>query len=400
MKYWIDSSETVNHTITLKQTIKDVPAGKYTLSVYSMGGDGGQATISAFDQSSESKIATGWNIWDKVAVVFEIDGTKDVPIQITIEGPPGAYGYIDEVSLKPYTDTDVPVVKPTPEDADIFVEYVPNIGDDFIKGVDISSLIALEQSGVQFYNQAGKVEDICKTLKDAGTNYVRVRVWHNPYDEDGNGYGGGNNDLEKAIQIGKRATAAGMRVLIDFHYSDFWADPAKQKAPKAWENYTVAQKEEAVYNYTKASLQALRDAGVDVGMVQVGNETNNGICGEKEWANMATLMSAGSKAIREVDENILIALHFTNPETPGRYTSIAKTLNDYSVDYDVFATSYYPFWHGSLTNLTTVLKSVADTYDKKVMVAETSYVYTEEDTDGHENSATKEGGQEIGRAHV
>ena len=397
IKYWIDSSEIVSHTITLQQTVKDLPAGKYTLSVYSMGGDGGKVILNALDESGEAAATQGWNIWEKVYLVFETTETKDVPIQITIEGSPNAYGYIDEVSLKTYEDSDVPKPdeKPIPEQGDLFIDYVPGISDDFIRGMDISSLIALEESGVQFYNKAGNVQDICKTLKESGTNYVRVRVWNNPYDANGNGYGGGNNDLAKAIQIGKRATQAGMKVLVDFHYSDFWADPAKQKAPKAWESYSLEEKKLAVYEYTKTSLQALLAAGVDVGMIQVGNETTNGFCGETDWANMCALFNEGSRAIREIDANILIALHFTNPETSGKYAKIAKTLNEYNVDYDVFASSYYPFWHGTLSNLTSVLKNVADTYGKKVMVAETSYVYTKEDTDGHENSAPKESGQDL-----
>src|SRR5690606_42151723 len=112
-----------------------------------------------------------------------------------------------------------------PVKGDIFVERIPGIDDDFIKGVDVSSIIALEDSGVKFYNKAGKKQDIFKTLEQSGVNYVRVRSWNDPYESKGNGYGGGNNDIEKAIEIGKRATASGMHVLMDFHYSDFWADP-------------------------------------------------------------------------------------------------------------------------------------------------------------------------------
>ena len=141
-------------------------------------------------------------------------------------------------------------------------------------------------------------------------NYIRIRVWNNPYDANGNGYGGGNNDLDKAVRMGQWATRAGMKVLIDFHYSDFWADPAKQQAPKAWSNYTIDQKEAAVEEFTRSSLVTLIDAGVDVGMVQVGNETNGHICGESDWVNMSRIFNAGSKAIRSVSEekskNIMI----------------------------------------------------------------------------------------------
>ena len=159
-------------------------------------------------------------------------------------------------------------------------------------------------------------------LADAGVNWVRIRVWNDPYDADGNGYGGGNCDVEAAKIMGQWATEAGLKVLIDFHYSDFWADPGKQMVPKAWQGFTADQKAEAAEEYTYESLKTLLDAGVDVGMVQVGNETTGSICGERNWTNMAKIYSAGSTAIRtisaEYEKDILVAVHFTNPEPEGR----------------------------------------------------------------------------------
>lgn len=116
----------------------------------------------------------------------------------------------------------------------INIEKVTGISDETIRGVDVSSVISLENSGVKFFNFEGEEQDIFKTLAESGVNYIRVRVWNNPYDSEGNGYGGGNNDIDTAIEIGKRATQYGMKLLVDFHYSDFWADPAKQQAPKEW----------------------------------------------------------------------------------------------------------------------------------------------------------------------
>ena len=184
-----------------------------------------------------------------------------------------------------------------------------------------------------------------------------------PEDADG----GGNNDIETAKKIGTWATKAGMRVLIDFHYSDFWADPSKQRAPKEWEDLSVDEKAVALRMYTEDSLNALIDAGVDVGMVQIGNETTTGFCGEKEWEDMCTLFKAGSEAVRGIDKDILIAIHFTNPEKAGLQSGYAANLASYGdegVSYDVFASSYYPFWHGSLGNLKSVLSVIATTYGK------------------------------------
>lgn len=272
-----------------------------------------------------------------------------------------------------------------PVEAGIVVKKVENLPADFINGMDISSILALEKSGVTYRDWDGQTADIFDVLESADVNYVRVRVWNDPFDAAGNGYGGGDNDIDAAVAIGKRATAHGMKLLVDFHYSDFWADPAKQKAPKAWSAMTVAEKATATEAYTRDSLTQLKDAGVDVGMVQVGNETNNGVAGVTGFPNMAQIFNAGSKAVRAVYPDALVAVHFTNPERAGSYAAIAKNLDTNKVDYDVFASSYYPFWHGTLSNLTSVLTTVANTYGKKVMVAETSWNHTLEDGDGHEN---------------
>ena len=268
---------------------------------------------------------------------------------------------------------------------DFYVEKVEDLPDDFIKGVDISTLIAQEQSGVKYYDLNGKEVDLIDYLAQNSVNYIRIRVWNNPYDSDGNGYGGGNNDLDKAIEIGKRATEAGLNVLVDFHYSDFWADPGRQLAPKAWQEMTVDEKATALYEYTKDSLLELKKAGVNVTMVQVGNETTgSGIAGEK-GIEKYQLFKEGSRAIREIDPGIQIALHFTNPEKTDTILNFAKGLSDYAIDYDVFATSYYSYWHGKLENLTNVLQQISQDYNKKTLIAETSYAYTLEDGDGHGN---------------
>lgn len=272
-----------------------------------------------------------------------------------------------------------------PVDAGIVVQKVEGMPEGFMRGVDVSTALSLEESGVTFRDTHGQVADLFDVLADSGVTDVRVRVWNDPWDAEGHGYGAGNVDVARAVEIGERATAAGLGVLVDFHYSDFWADPSKQMAPKAWAGLPVAEKAAAVETYTAESLQAFEDAGVDVTMVQVGNETNNGIAGVTGWDDMAQIFSAGSAAVREVLPDALVALHFTNPESAGRYAGYAAELAARNVDYDVFASSYYPFWHGTLSNLTSVLSDVATTYGKKVMVAETSWARTLEDGDGQVN---------------
>ena len=272
----------------------------------------------------------------------------------------------------------------------VVLEPIEGLSEDFLFGCDVSTLIAQENSGVVYYNTEGKAQDPLLTLAENGVNMVRIRVWNDPYDENGNGYGGGNCDTANAIAIGKRATQYEMECFIDYHYSDFWSDPAKQMCPKAWEGMSISEKEKAIYDYTKESLGQILKAGVNVTMVQIGNEITSGMSGEYDWANITTLLKSASKAVRELstqyDKDIEIAVHFTNPEKAGRYAKLAKTLDDYQVDYDIFASSYYSFWHGTLDNLTKVLDEVATKYDKKVMVAEISYAYTYEDGDGHKNT--------------
>ena len=263
----------------------------------------------------------------------------------------------------------------------LYVSSVENLSSDFIMGMDASCVPSLEDSGVRYYDFDGSEKDVYEILSQNGINYIRVRVWNDPFDAKGNGYGGGNCDIENAIEIGKRATKYGLKLLVNFHYSDFWADPAKQMVPKAWTDMNVDEKAEALYQYTKDSLEKLVNAGVDVGMVQIGNETNGYMCGEKNWTNIAKLMNAGSKATREVCPTALVALHFANPEKVSNYKNYAYYLSSQRVDYDVFASSYYPFWHGTLDNLAEILNYVTETYGKKTMIAETAYVNTLEDTD-------------------
>ena len=267
---------------------------------------------------------------------------------------------------------------------------VENLPEDFIFGMDASSVLVEEKSGVKYYGFDGQEQDVFKTLSESGINYIRLRVWNDPYDENGNGYGGGNNDVPTAIELGKRATEYGMKVCIDYHYSDFWADPKRQHAPKAWEGMDVEEKSVALYDFTKDSLTHLLDAGVDVGMIQIGNEINYGMSGETKFENVVTLLKSGSKAIREVSaeygKDINIVVHYTRITAKGDVLDLVSKLCDNDLDFDMIGMSYYPFWDGGMDNMSRVLELIQERYGKKAFLAETSYAYTTEDGDGSGNS--------------
>jgi len=277
-----------------------------------------------------------------------------------------------------------------PEESTIYVEPVDGISDDFYRGMDASAVLALENSGVKYYNFDGEEQDVFMTLAQAGVNYIRLRVWNDPYDENGNGYGGGNNDVATAIALGQRATQYGMKVCIDFHYSDFWADPKKQFVPKAWEGMNIEEKADALYNYTLDSLTQILEAGVNVGMVQIGNEINNGMSGETDVTNVRKLLTAGSKAVREATadsgKDILVAVHYTNIDDMKKLDTLLTGLQVKEIDYDIVGLSFYPYWHGTMDDLKNAIIHIRDTYDKKVYVAENAYCYTAEDGDGSANS--------------
>ena len=281
---------------------------------------------------------------------------------------------------------------PYNDDAGIFVQPVSGMPDKFIFGADISSVIALEKSGVKFFNFDGKEQDIFKTLKEAGINYIRVRIWNDPFDSRGRGFGGGNCDVENAAAIAARAKKYGLKLFLNFHYSDFWADPSKQMVPRAWANMDIEKKAAALEEFTANALRKIGKKG-SIGMVQLGNETNSAMSGENDWVKISALLNAGARAVRAYDKNIKIAVHFTDPHA-GRYANHAETLQNNNVDYDVFASSYYPFWHGTLENLTDQLSMIRRDFGREVLIAETAYAYTAEDGDCFANTVSDSKGLE------
>lgn len=285
-------------------------------------------------------------------------------------------------SKEPEIDTAV-------DNDDIIVAKVKNLSSDFIMGMDISSVITEFNSGVVYRDYNGKeidnVTDFCKFLAENGINHIRVRVWNNPYDSNGNGYGGGNNDVATAKKIADACRSAGIKMLVDFHCSDFWADPGKQMVPKAWKGYTVDEKVKAVEKFINESLNAIDASKNVVDMVQVGNETTGRFVGETETDVMCRLFSAGSKGVKEYNSDAKVVIHVESPQKKT-LTTWSDNLEKYNVDYDILGTSYYPYWHGTLSNLKDEISYVKTKHNKDAMVVETSYAYTLDDSDGWANT--------------
>lgn len=217
------------------------------------------------------------------------------------------------------------------KDAPINVTKVNNLSSDFIMGMDISSMISELQSGVVYRDYDGNelktLDDICRFIKEQGINHIRVRVWNNPYDANGNGYGGGNNDVAKAKEFADACRNAGLKMLVDFHCSDLWTDPGKQQEPKAWKGYTLEQKKEALNTYITESLNTIDPSKDVVDMVQVGNETTGGFIGETNVSNMCVLFSAGATGVEMYNPDVKVVIHVESPHkgTMVTWAKICRT---------------------------------------------------------------------------
>lgn len=266
-----------------------------------------------------------------------------------------------------------------------------------IKGMDISMLPEIEALGAEFYD-GGEKEDLLAILKRYDVNTIRIRLWNHPYDEEGRPYGGGTNDLDSVIQLAKRVQEKGFDFLLDFHYSDFWTDPRKQVKPKAWEGLDYNALKREVYCYTKEVLDALDENGIRPDIVQVGNEITNGflwpegqlptyqncVSGQapREYENMFGLLKEGIRAVREKDNKIKILLHLDYGGDNGLYREWFDAAERSSVDYDIIGLSYYPYWHGTLQDLSRNLNDISKRYEKDTVVAETAYGFTTKDMEG------------------
>ena len=275
-------------------------------------------------------------------------------------------------------------------DAAVQVNPIKNLPADFIKGADVSMLPELESLGGKFYDMDGTQMDELAIMKKYGINWIRLRIWNNPVHENGGGY----TTAERALAMTKRAHALGMKVLIDFHYSDFWADPGKQWAPKAWEKHNAKQVQKDVYSYTKKVLGDFKKAGQLPEMVQVGNEITNGMIwplgklpSEDNGKTLASFVESGLKAVHDTDKNIKTMIHIDKGGDNGASQAFYNQLiKDNGVnDFDIIGLSYYPFWHGNMKAMQQNIDDLSQRYNKDVIIVETAFGYTNENFDDMKN---------------
>ena len=263
----------------------------------------------------------------------------------------------------------------------------------FVKGMDLSTLLELERCGAKYYDN-GEERDLLAIMKSYDVDTIRIRLWNDPWSETGESYGAGENDLKTSLEIAKRVTAAGFGVLLNFHYSDFWADPGKQIKPKAWADYGVKELEQAVYDYTLESMRTFLDAGVNITMVQVGNELSNGLLWQEgkvpNYDNIATFVNAGIRAVRKADAAIPVMIHLDNGGNNALYREWFDNFTKRGEDFEIIGLSYYPFWHGSLQMLNDNMNDIAERYGKDLVIAEVSMGYTMEDYKNYEKLSDEE----------
>jgi arabinogalactan endo-1,4-beta-galactosidase len=250
-----------------------------------------------------------------------------------------------------------------------------------ILGADVSSLQHALDLGAKYYDENGSQDDPLQILKDHGVNYIRLRVWVNP----SNGY----NNKFRVIQFAPSISSRNMKLLINLHYSDTWADPDHQAKPAAWAAHPFDQLQADVYDYTYDVCGSLKSAGVTPNMVQIGNEINSGMLlpdgSTSNWSNLAALLKQGYNAVKACSPSIQVMLHIANAGDKTGVLQWFENAKSHGVEWDVTGLSYYSYWHGTTSAMTNTVKEMMSSYGKPVIIAETAYPFTLSENDDEKN---------------
>jgi len=365
------------YTTELRQTVSGFSTGWYTLRAWVKSGSATPGAALDVTRIGLESCGSTWryqtvpsteqdNNWLQVAVSAYVTAGSCVVTLRTSTTVGGAWAQFDNLTI-----TQEQIKRP-------------------IRGMDISSLPKNEAYGASYKNAGGVATNAITVLKDSGVNYARIKVWLNPAD--------GYNNKARVLALATRAKAAGMGLLIDFHYSDTWADPGAQKIPAAWSTYNISQLATAVSTHTTDVLTALKNQGTPADMVQIGNEINPGMLitggaasgAVSNWSNLGTLLKAGANATRAVQPTAKIVLHLTNLN--NGVSTLQTWYNNavaQGVTFDVIGLSFYGYWHGSLTSLQSGANTLLTAFPtKQLAVVETAYGFTTAQDDAEANIFT------------
>ncbi|MCE6998686.1 glycosyl hydrolase 53 family protein [Saccharothrix sp. S26] len=256
-----------------------------------------------------------------------------------------------------------------------------DVGDTSImRGADVSTLQRAADLGTRFYRPDGVQADPLDILKSAGVNYARLRIWNNPRS--------GYNNKDKVLQYARTVKAKGLKLMVDFHYSDTWADPGKQFKPAAWADHGITQLQTDVYNHTYDVCTSLKAQGTAPDSVQIGNEINTGMLWDDgrvvngNYYNLGLLLKAGYNATKACNSGTQVVIHTARVESGAR--SFYDGIRAQGVQWDVTGLSYYCFWHGGMANMANVVSDMKSRYGKPVVIVETAYPFT---TTNHDSTA-------------
>lgn len=257
-------------------------------------------------------------------------------------------------------------------------------------GIDVSTYFEEIDNGAKYYQDNKEIDPLKEFIKN-DVKQMRIRVWVNPYSENGCKYLGGTCDLNNFLRLARLAKSYGYDIYLDLHYSDFWADPGKQTKPKDWMKLSFDELVKKVYNYTIDVLKIIKKENIDLKMIQVGNEITNGMlwpdgrlieheeAPRTNYENLSKLLKAGLSACHELYPNADRMLHLERSYDLKTYEEFFTNMQNYGVEYEVIGASYYPYWHGTMEELFKNLCHQRKLFNKKLVIAELGYAFTLED---------------------
>ncbi|MFD0313203.1 glycoside hydrolase family 53 protein [Streptomyces flavalbus] len=356
LSHWSSSA----YKVETYQYLSGLANGSYQLTAWVRSGGGQNAAYIALKNCGGAEQRTDLPVsstgWIRIVVPVNVTGNQ-CTISVNSDANAGNWINVDDLTLTSGSSSTA------------------------IKGADISSLAKSEAKGGVYRTASGTAGDALTILRSAGMNYARLKVWVNPAD--------GYNNKARVLAVAKRVKAQGMKLLVDFHYSDTWADPGTQTKPAAWAGHSYGQLKTDVYNHTYDVLNALKAQGTTADMVQVGNEINGGMLWSEgstdNWTQLAGLLNSGYDAVKAVSPATTVALHLAKGgDLAGTRwwfdNAVAK-----GVRFDVIGLSYYGYWHGTLSDFQTTLDDAATRYGRPVYVAETAYPFRLDSEDALEN---------------